>query len=425
MPTQKFHYVDDRLCCHEFPLETIAEQAGTPAYVYSAEAIRENYRAYDKALAGLEHDVHYSVKANSSLGILSLLAEEGAGFDIVSGGELYRVLKAGGDPARVVFSGVGKTSGELRYALEQGIGRFNCESGRELQLLRDLAIQGGREPEVSLRVNPDIDAETHPYIATGLREHKFGIELGEAERIYRQAAALLPLRLNGIGCHIGSQIFNIGAFGEALQRILALAVRLCGAGVRIETLDLGGGLGVEYETGKQSPSIADYGRMLCAALAGAGFRLGIEPGRSIVGQAGVLLTRVLYRKAGERKFFVVVDAAMNDLIRPALYRARHEILPARRGERPLELTDVVGPVCESGDFLAKERELPRAEPGDLLAIATTGAYGFVLSSNYNSRPRAAEVLVEGGEARIIRRRERWDDLIRGELLPEEAQRGGP
>ena len=420
MPTQKFHYIDDIFCCHEVPLETIAEQAGTPSYVYSGDAIRENYRAYDRALAGLEHDIHYAVKANSSLGILSLLAEEGAGFDIVSGGELYRVLKAGGDPSRVVFSGVGKTGEELRYALEQEIGRFNCESDGELRLLRELAAQVGRKPEVSLRVNPDIDAETHPYIATGLREHKFGIGLAEAERIYRQAAELHPLRLNGIGCHIGSQIFNIGAFAEALQRVLELAGRLRGFGVPIEALDLGGGLGVEYETGKQSPSIADYGRMLCAALAGANFRLGIEPGRSIVGQAGVLLTRVLYRKAGEGKVFAIVDAAMNDLIRPALYRAHHEVLPVRRSGRPVELTDVVGPVCESGDFLAKGRAMPRAEPGDLLAIATTGAYGFVLASNYNSRPRAAEALVEGGSVRIVRRRELREDLIRGEVVCAQA-----
>lgn len=420
MPTQGFQYIDERLCCCQVPLETIAEQAGTPSYVYSADAIRRNYRAYGKALADLEHDIHYAVKANSSLGILSLLAEEGAGFDIVSGGELYRVLKAGGDPERVVFSGVGKTSGELRYALEQGIGRFNCESEQELRLLRELASQAGREPAVSLRVNPDIDAETHPYIATGLREHKFGIELAEAERIYRRAADLLPLRLNGIGCHIGSQIFNIDAFREALQRILELAGRLRGAGVPTDMLDLGGGLGIAYETDKQSPSIADYGGMLRAALAGANFRLGIEPGRSIVGQAGVLLTRVLYRKAGGRKCFAVVDAAMNDLVRPALYQARHEVLPVRRGGRPTELTDVVGPVCESGDFLAREREMPRAEPGDLLAIATTGAYGFVLASNYNSRPRAAEALVEGGRVSIIRRRESWEDLIRGETVRGET-----
>lgn len=417
MPTQGFQYIDERLCCRDVPLETIAEQAGTPTYVYSADAIRRNYRAYSKALAGLEHDIHYAVKANSSLAILSLLAEEGAGFDIVSGGELYRVLKAGGDPARVVFSGVGKTGEELRCALEQGIGRFNCESERELHLLRELAIQAGREPDVSLRVNPDIDAETHPYIATGLREHKFGIDFAEAERLYRQAADLLPLRLNGIGCHIGSQIFNIDAFRQALQRLVELAERLRAAGVPIETLNLGGGLGVAYETGKQSPAIAAYGAMLRAALQGKDLRLGLEPGRSIVGQAGVLLTRVLYRKAGGRKCFTVVDAAMNDLVRPALYQARHEVLPVRRRGRPLELTDVVGPVCESGDFLAQEREMPRAEPGDLLAIATTGAYGFVLASNYNSRPRAAEVLVEGSNARIVRRRETWEDLIRGETLP--------
>lgn len=417
MSTQGFHYVDDRLCCDSIPMETIAERAGTPSYVYSGAAIRGNYRAYDAALRGLEHDIHYAVKANSSLGILALLVEEGAGFDIVSGGELYRVLKAGGSPSRVLFSGVGKTSEELRYALDQKVGRFNCESEQELGLLRRIAIETGLEPAVSLRVNPNIDAATHPYIATGLEEHKFGIELEEAEHIYIKAAELLPLRLNGISCHIGSQIFDIEVFAEALQRILGLAGRLQNAGIAIETLDLGGGLGIAYQAEEQSPSIADYGRMLCDALKGTHFRVSVEPGRSIVGQAGVLLTRVLYRKPGGQKCFAVVDAAMNDLIRPALYQAHHEILPVRRSERRVELTDVVGPVCESGDFLAKGRNLLEARHGDLLAVATAGAYGFVLASNYNSRPRASEVLVENADIHVIRKREVWDDLIRGEVIP--------
>ncbi len=416
MPTQGFHYVDDRLCCGSISLQSIADQAGTPTYVYSGDAVRENYRNYDLALEGLPHDIFYSVKANSSLGVLALLANEGAGFDIVSGGELYRVLKAGGDPSRVVFSGVGKTADEMRYALEQGIGRFNCESKHELRLLRELAIEVGFEPNVSLRVNPDINAETHPYIATGLSEHKFGIGLEEAEAVYTQSADLFPLVLNGISCHIGSQIFDTSAFNEALQRILALASRLQDAGIAIESLDVGGGLGVGYEPGQNSASITDYGRMLSDALKGTNFRLGIEPGRSIVGQAGVLLTRVLYRKPGEKKTFVVVDGAMNDLIRPALYQAHHEIMPVYRDERSSALTDVVGPVCETGDFLARHRELPTVEPGELLAVATAGAYGFVQASNYNSRPRAAEVLVDADKVKIIRQRELWDDLIRGETL---------
>ena len=416
MPTQGFQYVDDRLCCGSTSLQSIADQAGTPTYVYSGDAIRENYRSYDLALEGVPHDIHYSLKANSSLGVLAVLVDEGAGFDIVSGGELYRVLKAGGDPSRVVFSGVGKTADEMRYALEQGIGRFNCESAHELRLLRELAIEVGFEPNVSLRVNPDINAETHPYIATGLSEHKFGIGLEEAETLYGQSADLFPLLLNGISCHIGSQIFDTSAFDEALQRVLALARRLQGEGIAIEALDLGGGLGVGYKPGQQSASIADYGQMLREALKGTNFRLGIEPGRSIVAQAGILLTRVLYRKAGEKKTFVIVDAAMNDLIRPALYQAHHEVMPVQREDRAAALTDVVGPVCETGDFLAKDRELQRAEPGELLAVATAGAYGFVQASNYNSRPRAAEVLVDGDRVKVIRQRELWDDLIRGESL---------
>jgi diaminopimelate decarboxylase len=416
MPLSGFERREGELYCEGASLSAIAEKAGTPTYVYSGTTIGDNYRSYVAALATLPHEIHYAVKANSSLGILALLAREGAGFDIVSGGELFRVLQAGGDPARVVFSGVGKTRQEMIYALEQGTGWFNCESEAELRLLAELASDAGAAPSVALRVNPNVDAQTHPYIATGLSAHKFGIDIAEAERIYRRADEFAPLRLEGVSCHIGSQIFNTQAFFDALDLVLALIERLRDDGANITQLDLGGGLGVAYKPSDTTPVIADYASRLAANLQGRGLKLTLEPGRSIVGQAGVLLTRVLYRKPTATKTFMVVDAAMNDLIRPALYQAHHEIVPVIDRQRPSLRADVVGPVCESGDFLAKDREMPDVQPGELLAAATAGAYGFVLASNYNARPRAAEVLVEGDRWRIIRDRESLDDLIRGERV---------
>jgi diaminopimelate decarboxylase len=413
MPLQGFARRSGRLYCEDVALETIAEQAGSPTYVYSATAILENYRAYGRALAGVPHHVHFAVKANSSLGLLARLAREGAGFDIVSGGELFRVLQAGGNPRQVVFSGVGKTPREMEYAMQSGVGVFNCESAGEVQALAQVAAKLGARPSVALRVNPDINAETHPYIATGLREHKFGVAIGDADRLYQEAKAL-GLNVEGVSCHIGSQIFNLQAFVDALTKVLELVERLRGAGLKIRTLDLGGGLGVGYREGEASPAIAEYGARIKEALAGRGLTLMIEPGRSIVGQAGVLLTRTLYRKQAGDKVFLIVDAAMNDLIRPALYQSHHEVLPVVEADRKIIRADVVGPVCESGDFLARDREMADVEPGELLALATAGAYGFVLSSNYNSRPRAAEVLVEGSELHVIRERETYMDLIRGE-----------
>ena len=394
----------------------VAQRFGTPCYVYSAEAITTNYRAYGDALGDLPHEVHYSVKANGSLGILSLLANHAAGFDIVSGGELFRVLKAGGDAAKVVFSGVGKTASELEYALRSGIGSFNCESQEEVELLNKIAGELEARPVVALRVNPDISAETHPYIATGLRDHKFGIPFEAAERIYRDAARFPHLRFESISCHIGSQIFDTGVFFEALEKVMALVDRLRDAGVVIRQLDLGGGLGVSYRLDENAPSIAEYAAGLASALEGKDLRLLIEPGRSIVGPAGVLLTQVVYRKIAESKEFIVVDAAMNDLIRPALYQSHHEIIPVVHREVEAVTADVVGPVCETGDFLARDRRMPAVEPGDLLAVCTAGAYGFVQASNYNARPRAAEVLVEGREAKLIRERESYEDLIRRETI---------
>ena len=414
MALQNFEYEAGLLRCERVSLTELAETAGTPAYVYSSAAIRENFRTYRESLAAVPHDIHYAVKANSSLAVLALLAEEGAGFDIVSGGELYRVLRAGGTPSKIVYSGVGKTRDEIEFALRERIGAFHCESTEELGVLRDAAQRRGDSPRVGLRVNPDIDAKTHPYIATGLSEHKFGVSLPEAEAVYRSAAEWSPLRFTSLSCHIGSQVFDTSVFSQALGQLMELAGRLRKAGIAIRTLDLGGGLAVGYEANQPSVSIRSYGLMLSEALQGTGFRLGLEPGRSIVGQAGVLLTRVLYRKPTGEKTFVVVDGAMNDLIRPALYRAHHEVVPVRRNTDAQIECDVVGPVCESGDFLATGRSLPPCVSGDLLAVATAGAYGFVQSSNYNSRPRAPEVLVEGDRFRIVRSRETHEDLVRGE-----------
>ncbi len=413
-PVQGFRYRSGQLCCEDFGLAAVADRVGTPTYVYSARAIRENYRAYEEALGDVPHRIHYAVKANSSLAVLALLAKEGAGFDIVSGGELHRVVRAGGDPRSVVYSGVGKTESELQFALRSGVGMIHCESEPELALLRDLATRLGVAPEVGLRVNPDIDAQTHPYIATGLSEHKFGVTVEDAGRLYGDARRWRPLRLSSVSCHVGSQIRDLAVFTEVVEQMLELAGRLRGAGLPIESLNLGGGLGVGYARGEESTSIPAYGRLLAEKFRGQGLRLGIEPGRSIVGQAGILLARVLFRKRSGKKTFLVVDGAMNDLVRPALYQAHHEILPVQRRDTPAVRCDVVGPICESGDFLAADRMLPASEPGDLLAVATAGAYGFVLSSNYNSRPRAAEVLIDASELRVVRKRETLNDLIRGE-----------
>lgn len=409
-----FSYSENSLYCEGVALDDIARRAGTPCYVYSSQSLLENFRAYDEALGDLPHMICYAVKANGSLGILSLLAKAGAGFDIVSGGELYRVLKAGGDPARVVFSGVGKRSDEIDFALENGIHSFNCESEPELALINALAARRGMRVSFSLRVNPDVNAETHPYISTGLRQHKFGIDIRAAEAIYDRARELPNLEPGGVSCHIGSQLLNANPIFEATEKVLDLVRRLRAAGHAIKRVDLGGGLGVAYQSTDRPPSIRTFVDCIRQSLQGMGLTVMLEPGRSIVGPAGVLLTRVLYRKRNVDKEFVIVDAAMNDLIRPSLYRSHHDILPLRMTDRPEVLADVVGPVCETGDFLARDRKLPNVAPGDFLALATAGAYGFVQASNYNARPRPPEVLVEGDHWRIIRARETYDDLVRGE-----------
>jgi len=407
-----FDYRRDALYCEEVALEHIAARAGTPCYVYSSRGILESFSAYDQGLAGLPHRVCYAVKANSSLAVLALLDRAGAGFDIVSGGELFRVLAAGAEASRVVFSGVGKTAPEIEYALDSGICCFNAESEAELGLIDALAARRSLRPRVGLRVNPDVDAATHPYISTGLRQHKFGIALRDAEAIFQRAAQWPHLSIEGVSCHIGSQLLDTAPLEEALHHLLDLAARV----PAVRFLDLGGGVGVPYQPEQQAPDVTAFLTRVRERLAGHDWFFFIEPGRSIVAEAGVLLTRVLYRKNSVAKEFVVVDAAMNDLIRPSLYEAHHEILPVRRPARGKILADVVGPVCETGDFLALDREMDNVLPGDLLAVATAGAYCFVAASNYNSRPRPPEILVEGLAWRTIRARESYPDLIRGEQV---------
>jgi diaminopimelate decarboxylase len=408
-------YLDRALACDGVALADIAAKAGTPCYVYSAATILANYRAYDNALAGSPHTICYAMKANGNLAVLRLLAAAGAGFDIVSEGELYRVLKAGGDPAKVVFSGVGKTSQEIDASLAAGIFAFNCESEPELALLDALAHRRGVKARVALRVNPDVDAATHAHISTGSLGHKFGVDISEAEAVYDRARPYGNLLLEGVSCHIGSQQFDFAPIMEAADRVLDLIARLRAKGFDIRHVDLGGGLGIAYKPDDTAPPIGEFTAALRKKIAGRDLHLFLEPGRSIVGNAGVLLTRVLYRKKSGDKEFVVVDAAMNDLIRPALYDAHHEILPLRLAPGGWGLrADVVGPVCESADFLAQDRQMPEVFPGDVLAVCTTGAYGFVQASNYNARPRPAEVLIENGSWRVIRARETLDDLTRGE-----------
>jgi len=407
-------YRDQTLYLEEIALADIARREGTPSYVYSRASILDRFQAYERAFGDVPHKVCYAVKANSNLSILRLLAEAGAGFDIVSGGELFRALKAGADPGTIIFSGVGKTSQEIDYALEHSIKSFNCESEPELALIDSLAARSGIEARVALRVNPDVDAATHPYISTGLRDHKFGIDITDAEAIYERARAFENLSLEGVSCHIGSQITDIAPMLEVFDKMIGLVERLRARGLSIRTLDLGGGLGVAYQSGDRTPSICDFIQAMCGRAAGHGLEILIEPGRSIVAEAGLLLTRVLYRKSNGDKQFVIVDAAMNDLIRPALYQSHHEIVPLRKNQGDTIIADVVGPVCESGDFLARARGMPNVLPGDLLAVCTAGAYGFVAASNYNSRLRPPEILVEGDRYRVIRQREKYDDLIRGE-----------
>ncbi|MDG1579610.1 diaminopimelate decarboxylase [Pseudomonas sp. GOM6] len=414
---QAFTNRDGQLFAEGVALSAIAERFGTPTYVYSRAHIEAQYRAYADALAGMPHLVCFAVKANSNLGVLNVLARLGAGFDIVSRGELERVLAAGGTPAKIVFSGVGKTRDDMRRALEVGVHCFNVESVDELERLQLVAAEAGKTASISLRVNPDVDAGTHPYISTGLKENKFGIDIEQAPAVYARAAALPNLKIVGVDCHIGSQLTSLPPFLDALERLLALVDQLAAQGIQIQHLDLGGGLGVQYRD-EQPPLAGDYIAAVRERLKGRELALVFEPGRSIVANAGVLLTRVEYLKHTAHKDFAIVDAAMNDLIRPALYQAWMDVTPVQPRQGEARSYDLVGPICETGDFLAKGRELVLAE-GDLLAVRSAGAYGFVMSSNYNTRGRAAEVLVDGENTFEVRRRETIEELYAGEsLLPQ-------
>ena len=409
-----FHYQNDALYVEQVPLADIAAQFGTPCYVYSRAALTDSLRQFTDALQGREHLICYAVKANSNLAILNLFARLGAGFDIVSGGELQRVLAAGGDARKVVFSGVGKTKAEMRMALDADILCFNVESGAELERLNEVAASMGKVAAISLRVNPDVDAKTHPYISTGLKQNKFGVAYDNAIALYRKARSLANLRITGMDCHIGSQLTETSPFIAAAEKVLALVDTLAEEGIRLEHLDLGGGLGIRYHD-ETPPAIADYVAVLLAALSGRSEKLLLEPGRVLVGNAGVLLTRVEYLKHGEEKNFAIVDAAMNDLMRPALYDAYHEILPVRREAHRVQSYEVVGPICETGDFIGHARDLAIA-PQSMLAVLSAGAYGMSMSSNYNTRPRAAEVVVDGNVVNLVRERETVFQLYAGEKV---------
>lgn len=411
-----FVYRDNQLHAESVPLTRIANEFGTPCYVYSRAALAAAFGEFAGALSGRDHLICYAVKANSNLAILSLFVRLGGGFDIVSGGELTRVLAAGGDPRKVVFSGVGKTSAEMRAALAAGILCFNVESEAELDRLAKVAAETGKTAALSLRVNPDVDAKTHPYISTGLKQNKFGVPYAEALTLYRKARSAPNLRIAGIACHIGSQLTEIPPFVATLEKMLTLHDRLAAEGIAVSHLDLGGGLGIRYRD-ESPPSISEYIRALLARLEGRTLKILIEPGRALVGNAGLLLTRVEYLKHNEEKNFAIVDAAMNDLLRPALYDAHHDIIPVIRNGGAKLTYEIAGPVCETGDFLGRDRGLALSE-GDLLAVMAAGAYGMSMSSNYNSRPRPAEVMVDKDRAHLIRSRETLEQLIAPEkLLP--------
>ncbi|MBW8458329.1 MAG: diaminopimelate decarboxylase [Thiobacillus sp.] len=408
------HRIDGHLYLEGVALNALAECHGTPLYVYSRQALESAYQAYAEAFAATPHLICYAVKANASLAILNIFARLGAGFDIVSGGELARVLAAGGDPGKVVFSGVGKTADEMRAALDAGILCFNVESASELHRLNRIAGELGKVAPVSFRVNPDVDPKTHPYISTGLKENKFGVPIADAPALYRLAASLPNLKITGIDCHIGSQLTDLSPLVDAADRVLALVDTLAAEGIALHHIDLGGGVGIRYHD-ETPPDLAAYGRTLAARFAGRREKLLLEPGRSLVGNAGLLLTRVEYLKPGEDKNFAIVDAAMNDLMRPALYEAYHDIVAVNERQTAKKRYDIVGPICETGDFLGFARDLA-IEEGDLLALLSAGAYGMSMASNYNSRPRAAEILIDRNEIHLIRERETQSGLMAGEWL---------
>lgn len=412
-----FQYRGESLFCEDFPIETIAKAVGTPFYLYSLNTLENHFQAFDGAFSKVDHLICFSAKANSNIAILRVFIRQGGGVDVVSGGELFRAMKAGARPDRIVYSGVGKRPDEIEYALELPILMFNVESSQELIAIDQIAGRMGTVAPVSLRVNPDVDPHTHPYISTGLKKNKFGINIQKSIDEYILASTLPHTKVIGVSCHIGSQLTEVGPFVEAVQRVKELVFRLRAEGIHIRYIDLGGGLGITYQQ-EEPPHPREYAQSLLREMAGIECTLILEPGRVIVGNAGILVTKVLYTKEGGEKNFIVVDAAMNDLIRPSLYGSYQRIQPVHIRESYEIVADVVGPICESGDFLAKDRKLPKVEPGELLAVMSAGAYGFSMASNYNSRPRAAEVLVAKDRFYIVREREDYDDLIKGEFIPD-------
>lgn len=404
-----FEYRDGELFVEDVSVNEIAKAFGTPAYVYSRATLERHYRAFDDALDEVPHMVCYAVKANSNLAVLNVLARLGSGFDIVSGGELERVIAAGGDPGRVVFSGVGKSPEEMKRALEVGIYCFNVESEAELDALDEVATLLGKKARISLRVNPDVDAKTHPYISTGLKDNKFGIAIEDAERVYQRAAAMKNIDIAGVDCHIGSQLTDVTPFLDALDRVLLLVDTLAAQGIKLSHIDIGGGLGIRYKD-EEPPTPYEHGQRVAEKLKGRDLKVLIEPGRAIAGNAGILLTEVMYLKHNEHKNFAIIDAAMNDLMRPTLYGAWQEIVPACQSDAPKKTYDLVGPICETGDFLGKDRDLA-LQPGDILAVRSAGAYGFTMSSNYNTRARAVELMVDGSHIQVVREREKVSQLF--------------
>jgi diaminopimelate decarboxylase len=412
-----FEYKDRQLYCEEVPIAEIARDVGTPFYLYSYHTLVRHFTVFNQAFDRMPHLVCYSAKANSNIALIRLFAGLGGGVDVVSGGELYRALKGGADPGKIVFSGVGKREDEIEYALESGILMFNVESSQELQTINAVAGRIKKKAPIAIRVNPDIDPKTHPYISTGLKKNKFGIDIHMAQKAYQVASELPNVQIVGIDCHIGSQLVEVEPVVEALRKLKRLVEELRKGGMGIHYLDLGGGLGITYED-EEPPQPVDYASNILEELRGFDCTLILEPGRVIVGNAGILVTKVLYTKENEAKKFVIVDAGMNDLVRPSYYGSYHQILPVRQESREEIVADVVGPLCESSDFLAKDRKVQRLQSGELVAVMSAGAYGFSMSTNYNSRRKVAEVLVRGSQMSIIRQRESYEDLIRGEEIPE-------
>ncbi|MCK9275348.1 MAG: diaminopimelate decarboxylase [Syntrophales bacterium] len=414
-----FSYIDNELYCEEVAIANIAAREGTPFYLYSLKTLKRHYQVFDRAFADVPHLICFSAKANSNIAILKALVMEGAGMDIVSGGELFRAMKAGADPKKIVFSGVGKRQDEIEYALSSGILMFNIESSQELETVNAAAGKMNKKAPIALRVNPDVDAGTHPHISTGMKENKFGIDIAASVSEYRRAKELEHIEIVGIDCHLGSQITEVDPFIHALDRLKKLVATLRRERIEIKYLDLGGGLGIMYDN-EDPPHPDEYARAILKKTVDMDCTFILEPGRVIAGNSGVLIAKILYTKEREHKNFVIVDAGMNDLIRPSLYGSYHKILPVTKGENEKKsiIADVVGPICESGDFFAKARRMPPFAPNDLIAVMSAGAYGFTMSSNYNSRPRCAEVLVNGDRYDVIRKREKYEDLVKDENIPD-------